>query len=446
MGAIVGLMPDRPYRLSIARELESFRPELEYAAAFLDRCHLVERRDSADTVLHYGHGAPPGAVAVPAALFPGCARLDSDGIHPRHDALASAQDAPATNLLPPVEQAAATNGGAFPYDALGLIFFMLARLEERGYANLDRYRRFPYGASLMARTGSETDPLADRAARDLAAALLGTDRPDNRTVYRVEPTHDVDRLRGYHRPLQPLRQAAGDLVKRRRPKTALRRLRQAYLDGEPWRSIRDLMDISESLGLTSRFFFLGPSSLSMDSPYAETMPALLREVAAEIATRGHVVGFHPGFATPGDAQEWQRQRRGLERAIDRPVTEGRQHVLGYVADRTPEIWNDAGMKRDYTLAFPDAVGFRSGTCRPFQAYSLVRRRPLDLEQIATPIMDFGLLDQKYCGLEVDAALDACRPALDACRRYGGTLAILYHTGQARGPAWRFYTRLLGMAR
>ena len=100
-------MPEaRPYRLSIAPALEPFRPEIEYAAAFLDRCHLVELRADAATVLHYGPEPPAGAIAVPAALFPHGVRTDNEGLHPSPDGLARIERANGgAGLLPPTRAA-----------------------------------------------------------------------------------------------------------------------------------------------------------------------------------------------------------------------------------------------------------------------------------------------------------------------------------------------------
>lgn len=435
-----------PYRLSLDPALEPFRPEIEYACDFLDSCHFVARAPEAETVLHYGSGAPAAAIPVPATLFPDGVRLADDGVHPEPTALSRIEQGTGPAPLLPSGDGTGNAERTLGYDALGLIFLMLSRLEERGNSERDAYGRFPYAASLAARTGCHADPLADRAARDLAGAITGEAAPANRTRYQVMPTHDVDRLRGYHRPVEPLRHSAGDLLKRGRPGTAWRRLRDGYLSGEPWRSVRDLMALSEGHGLVSRFYFMGPSGSPQDSPYARTMTGLLRRVADEIAERGHTIGFHPGFETATDREEWRRQRRGLEDVLGRPVEEGRQHALRFVADQTPAIWEAENMRRDLTLGFPEAIGFRNGTCRPHRAYGLRGRRALNLELTATAIMEFGLFGGKYRDLSVAQALSECGPAIDACRNYGGTLVLLYHSGQTRPPLRSFYGRLLEMAR
>ncbi len=414
------------YRLSVAPGLEAFRPELEYSCDFLDRCHYVKRGGDAAITLHYGPNPPAGAIAVPSVLFPDGFRLDNDGIHPVHGRLG--------DLL--AKCAPEATEGVLDYDALALIFAMLSRVEERDARTIDKYGRF------VPQTAVVATPPADRAARDLAARLTGQSDPLNRTRYEVMLTHDVDRLRGYHRPFEPLRTVIGDVIKRHDPSRAAARARDAWFSGEPWRSVRMLMGLAEARRLKARFYFMGPTDLSMDSPYAGTMPKLLRRVTDAIQIRGHVIGFHPGYATAVDAGEWNRQRAGLEAVTGVAVREGRQHVLCYDAAATPEIWDDAGMALDATLGFPEFTGFRAGTCRRFNAYSLRRRRPLGLEQVSTAVMDFALLGEKYRDLSVDAALAECRDAAATCRAFGGTLVILYNTGKTRQPLRGFYERLL----
>lgn len=423
----------RSYRLSIAKALEPYRSEIEFACGFVDACYGLARDDGAERILHYGADAPSGATTVPAVLFPAGVYADKEGLHPRREKLPDLVKSSAGGLLPPAGQIKQRQ--TFSYDAVGLIFFCLSRIEERDHMARDRYQRFPISAALIAPENGRLYPWADRAARDLATVISGDDNLAPRTRYEVKFTHDVDMLKGYHRPFEPLRNAVGDVVKRAGPRTAVARLRNAYLAGEPWISFRGLMELSERHGLTSRFYFMGPSDNLMDSPYAISMKPLLRAVANEVCDRGHIAGFHPGFYTAKDAHEWNRQRDGLESVIGVPVREGRQHVLRYDAVVTPRIWSDAGMALDCTLAYPEVVGFRSGTCRPHHAYDLVARCALPLQQISTAVMEFGLFGSKYRNLTREAALADSRWAVDICREYGGTFVFLFHTGQMQRDLW-----------
>lgn len=407
------------YRLSIAPSLDRYRSELEYACAFLDRCYHVERVDEAQTVLHYGPQPPAGAVAVPNLIFPDAVLVDSAGIHPKRPR--------------PYKSDICT-------DTLGGIFFLLSRLEERESPWKDRYGRFPVQASLLSRLGCHAEPLADAAAHRLAQALTGLDDPPKRTTYTVRLTHDVDGLPGDHRPWQPIRYAIGDLVKRGQPRKAWHRLRRAYASSWFLRDCEWLMELAAAKQLQARFFFMGPSPHPMDSPYLLQCQPFATTLMRRIQDRGHLIGFHPGFTTATDPNEWHRQREGLE-ALAGPITEGRQHVLQYDADMAPNIWDQAGMHTDYTLAYPEQGGFRAGTCRPFQAYSLRHRRILSVVQVCTALMDFSYVGGKYRPDDPGQAQAEARHLIATCQHYGGTLAVLYHPGQGQ-PAQEWYEMVL----
>src|SRR5581483_649838 len=123
-------MAETAYRLSIAPALEPFRPEIEFACDFLDAAYALHRKPHDGRVLHYGPDAPAHAVAVPAALFPGGVRVDANGIHPVTETLAAAVRRQG-GLRPPADGALVHD--ALSYDALGLIFLLLTRLEERDH-------------------------------------------------------------------------------------------------------------------------------------------------------------------------------------------------------------------------------------------------------------------------------------------------------------------------
>ncbi len=434
----------RSYRLSLDPALEAFRPELEFACRFLDRCHYLARHDEADLLLHYGAHPPKGAVHVPAALFPNGVSIKADGIHPDFDGL-NGIEAGATGpaLLPPADPAPGPTS-RLGYDALGTIFLMLSRLEERDSPakTQDRYGRYPAEASISSRCRDLSTPLADIAAKDLAQALTGVSDPPSRTEYKVWLTHDVDRIRGYHTLEHLFKNAVGDVIFRHNPKSAVTSLWRAATSGEPWRACRHIMNLAERYGHTSRFYFMGPTEHSMDNNYLLRSPRLVRQLVDEMVSRGHIIGFHPGAETRRDATEWQRQKAGLESVIGRTVHEGRQHGLLFDAEFTLDMWNDGGMTHELSLGFPAPSGFRSGTCRSHPVYSLSRRRTLEITAVPTAIMDFGLFGGRYRELTVDQAISEAQRIVDTCRTYGGDLVVLYHPAEMRPPRTTFFERLV----
>ena len=436
----------RTYRLSVDPSAAPFQPEIDYVLSVLERYYPLRRvgPENVDApLLHYGTNAVNADVNVPGVLFPRFTELrNSDGIFLSSNAVAKFLTADAGILPPSADENDA--GHAFGYDAIGLAFLMMSRIEERGCANLDSYSRYTAADAFAVRAGLHAVPLADRALEDLARRLLKEKTPTHLSTYRVIPTHDVDMLKAYHRVHEPLRYALGDALKRGRPMQGLRRL-ATYGAGEPKRSFDWLMGLSERHGLTSHFYFMAPSHHPMDSSYAWRTPALLQRMAARVRARGHEVGYHPGFATSDDEGEWQRQKTNLEQLIGAPVRQGRQHVLRYAADVTPQFWAHAGMTVDHTLSFPEIAGFRNGSTRPCPAYDLRNRRPLKVDQCSTAVMEFALFGGKYRDLGIAEAITECQPLIAACRRYGGHFVILQHTGVAAPVIKNFYEQLLEVA-
>ncbi|MBT3927145.1 MAG: hypothetical protein HOF33_09195 [Rhodospirillaceae bacterium] len=433
----------RAYRLSVDPSAAAFQPEIDYVFSVLERYYPLRRAGPEETdapLLRYGAADDGADVAVPGVLFPNFVEVrEADGIFLLPGAVEHFLAADG-GLLPPAPERG-DSGGALSYDAIGLAFLMLSLIEERECPAPDRYGRYPAAETFAVRAGLHGVPLADRALEDIARRLLHPAAASHLSTYEVVPTHDVDRLKAYHWLHEPLRYALGDALKRGHPVQGLRRLK-AYGAGQPERSFEWLMGLSERHGLISHFYFMAPSHNSMDSTYARHWPALMRRMAERARGRGHEVGFHPGFMSFDNADEWQRQKADLERIIGGQVKEGRHHVLRYAADTTPRLWSDAGMAVDHTPSFPEVSGFRTGSTRRYQAFDLYGRRALKVDQCATAVMEFALFGGKYRDLSVEQALAVCRPLIAECRRYGGRFVILQHTGVAAPIVRTFYEHLL----
>ena len=103
---------------------------------------------------------------------------------------------------------------------------------------------------------------------------------------------------------------------------------------------------------------------------------------------------------------------------------GRQHFLRWANPDTWRNWDAAGLSYDCTLGYSEAVGFRTGTCHPYRVFDLVQRQPLDLYERPFQVMDVALMSS--LSLSHDAAFDVVMDIASTCRRYGGSLGILWH--------------------
>lgn len=417
------------YRLEIAPSLQSFQSEIFYAFNYINRYYGMSIDDGAPTTIRYGG---PSAT-LSATFFEEYIFQNSDGV-----SLIKSQRKLLSKLWPSGTDFDTV--GIKSFDFIGLIFFMLSRIEERNASQADKHDRFLSYASLSYKNRWLKMPVVDECAQRVAHLIFGK-RVSPVSNHRVLLTHDVDKLRAYHYLLEPIRYMIGDLTKRGKGFSSARRL-LAYTAGEPWSSVKNIMDLSEKYGMESNFFFMGPSSEKMDSPYAITMRPLLKKIIRHILARGHKVGFHPGYRTHLNDSEFRKQKNSLEELIGFDVLQGRQHVIRYDCSETPKIWSDSGMKKDFTLFFPDKIGFRNGSCRSYSSYDLKNRTVLSLEQTATSIADFSLLDARYNSYSVKEALALCEPIIQNVRKHNGDLVILFHTHQLKTKQSEFYDKLL----
>jgi hypothetical protein len=331
---------------------------------------------------------------------------------------------------------ASETGVQLGVDVFGSAFFMLTRYEELVAGRRDRHERFPADAALAVREHLLERPIVNEYLQLLWWALQRLwPRLERRPrSFRQLPSHDVDAPLCPSRGLRVLaRRAGGDLVRRRDPGLAARRLRASLASRQPDRDVCNtfdfIMEHSERLGLRSAFHFMaGSSDPRFDAGYSLDDP-WLRKLLRRIHERGHEIGFHPSYGTYRDAErtaaELERLRAICEQeAILQPTWGSRQHYLRF---ETPTTWRHldaAGLAYDSTLTFPERPGFRCGVCFEYPVYDLERRRRLVLRERPLIVMEVSLL--QYQSLEFDDALARIVELKRACRRFDGDFTLLWH--------------------
>jgi hypothetical protein len=338
-------------------------------------------------------------------------------------------------------------------DVFGSAFFMLTRYEELAIPERDRYGRFPAASSIAAREGFLGFPIVDAYVELLWNAMNGAwPRLHRRArAFEVILSHDIDDPLATldHGPRDVIRQLGGDVARRRDPRLAIRRVRSLAGDvsRDPHNTFDFLMDVSERHGLRSAFYFLAHrDEQPRDGAYLFEYP-WVRSLIGRIARREHEVGFHPSFGTYRDAARTREELGRLQRVAEAEGVRqdewgGRQHFLRWANPDTWRNWEQAGLSYDSTLAYSEAVGFRTGTSHPYRVFDLQARRPLRLVERPFQVMDVTLLSSMSLSLE--AAYAVVMDIAAQCRRYGGCLGILWHNNTLlrSGREQRWYASLV----
>jgi hypothetical protein len=321
-------------------------------------------------------------------------------------------------------------------DVFGSSFFMLTRYEELVHEDRDEYGRFPASASLAKRIGVLSRPIVNEYLELLWTAMqqLWPRLKRKQREYRVRPTHDVDRPFGVAgRPvLAALRSAAGDVVLRRSPTLAWRRLnaihrtRRGDLVADPYWTFEQIMDASEAHGLASTFYFLVDSSrYSLECPEIVQLVKRIRE-------RGHLVGVHPALNSHLRPEAVVRAKQAVERAMElagvaQDTLGGRQHYLQWTCPVTWQAYADAGLAHDSSLSFADAAGFRCGVCYDYPVFNLRTRQQLPLLEHTLTVSDATLFHYEKQAPQM--AMMRIAELKAQCRKYNGNFTILWHNSE-----------------
>jgi hypothetical protein len=325
-------------------------------------------------------------------------------------------------------------------DDLAEAFFHLARIEEQSGPH-DEHGRFRAEQSCL----DPLDPPLERLRRKLGLT------PTN---FVVALTHDVDSpwrwtgagLRGAASRLKHNLRAAR-LAPTLRDATALATAPLHKLRGtDPnWRFGEILAEERRRGATGSTFFILAGHNDPHDGSAPEVYDRLRPRLVETLADARAEIGLHGSYTAADDAARLATEKSTLE-ALAGPIAGHRYHYLRADPHRNLAALEQAGLRYDTSLGFPDAVGFRAGIARPFRPWSLERDEPLDLVEIPLAAMDATLAEERYLGLSARRAEPRLMRLLDWAAEHGGSFAVLWHPDRfdpITSGGWdSLYSRLL----
>ena len=344
-----------------------------------------------------------------------------------------------------VDQALQRNEAAphvhhFALDIFGSVFFMLTRYEELLGSTKDGHGRFTLKDSISYKWGiverAFIDEYIELFWQKLISIWPGLTR--TKSEYRVTLTHDVDWPFATHqRPLSTAaKEIARSLLKERNLTEASRKL-LAYTVPSKWGAAFDInntfdhiMDISESKGVHSEFYFMAMHTHPYDTHYKISSSSVTR-VLKQIDNRNHIIGLHPSYNSLGNPAQLKTEKNVLENqlsklGIQQPVTSGRQHYLRWDSSRSWDDWSEAGLRYDSTLGYAEAIGFRAGTCHPYYAWSWKNRKALTLIERPLVLMEATCFRPEYMGLSAELAQEKIRKVNNHIKKLNGEFVVLWH--------------------
>jgi hypothetical protein len=327
-------------------------------------------------------------------------------------------------------------------DIFGTVFLFLSRFEEYYSESRDEFGRATLADSFQLKYGLEKIPIVDLYVEILWQRVkrLWPQLERKKLKYRLNVTHDIDRL------YKEKKQSPIDLLKQL--PIALRagwgvaawmdnakrwiKVHTGRLEFDSYNSYSFLCEESELHGLESTFYVVADRPFGKKDSNYDLGDPLLIALLSELATRGHKIGLHPSFGTYQCVSQMKLEVERLDRLLQsidislHPVR-SRQHYLRCSLPDTLQNWEASNITEDSTLGFPDRVGFRAGTCRPFRLYDCEKRRESTVTEYPLLIMEQALLSSKYLNLRsTECVIKAIEGTVSMCRFFDGCMTILWH--------------------
>ena len=216
------------------------------------------------------------------------------------------------------------------------------------------------------------------------------------------------------------------------------------------------LEVEKEIGARSTFFFWpGLSAVTKrhhtdctyelsDSVVFDNQKCTVAEMIQEIARRGWTIGLHSSWYSFNDADELKKQKEAIEQVLGHDIVSIRQHYLHYDIRVTPRVHAKVGFKYDSTLGFNDNLGFRFGTCYPWNLYNLKAKKELPIIEIPLIVQDSAMLKpDKGLRLDESSAFQYLTQITEEVEKVGGVLTLLWHPNYIIKPDWwDLYLRVL----
>ncbi len=293
-------------------------------------------------------------------------------------------------------------------------FFFISRAEELLTADRDAHARFTARNSILGDANRLQIPIVDEYARFLMKLL---DLPLPEAGFRhIYLTHDVDTVAHFRH----LRGAVGGMLRGQR--------RQVYaawcdLHNDPAYTFPWLLEQDHRLPDATQLYFIKHTrGRGFDYPQYNLHGQDYTHLLHVLQSAHALVGLHSSYY--GDLLS-----PDLDAALHGVIPDWRYHRSHYLRCSIDQMQclADAGITDDFTMGFPDVIGFRLQTTRAVRWINpkTLMLTPLTLHPLT--VMDCTLSNAGYMNLpNEEEAYFECQRLFDKVRQNNGEIVLLWH--------------------
>ena len=312
-----------------------------------------------------------------------------------------------------------------PFDLFAASFYLISRYEEYLPFSADQHGRFEANQSLASKNDFLHDPVVDQWICKLGNILTKkfTKFTPCERKFKFISTIDVDNAYAYlyKGTVRTIGAAMRDLFKLDFNEN-IKRFQALTGEKDPFDTYGYLDALHKQYNISPLWFFLVGNYNTYDKNLPldnEAFQELIKEVCAVSE-----IGIHPSYESNESFDQLKKEFDYLSGVTGKQLTKSRQHYLRLLFSETYQNLLKLGIKEDYTLGYASDVGFRAGTCTPFQFYDLYNEKATDLKIYPFYVMDVTL--NQYLKLDVDKAVELIAEIISKVKQVNGTFISLWH--------------------
>jgi hypothetical protein len=313
-----------------------------------------------------------------------------------------------------------------PFDIFSAIFYMLVRYEEYKNFTPDRHGRFQARESTFYSLGYHQEPIVDIWIDYLKGFLKQRFEHFEYTKHNFQylPTIDIDNAFAYKNKgvIRTTLALIRDLFTGKigdffyRCKVLLR------MKDDPFETYQYLEQQLKGYQNKPVFFFLAGKKSKYDTNVSFSRSAMIDVVKA--SSKYTDIGIHPSYASNRKNSLLDKEKARLDAINGQPVTKSRQHFLKMRMPTTYQNLIKIGILEDYSMGYAASIGFRAGTCHPFNFYDITRDKETELRIVPFQAMDATF--KTYIKTSPEESLQKMLELKEKIKKHGGTLCIVWH--------------------
>lgn len=280
-----------------------------------------------------------------------------------------------------------------PYDIFAASFYLLSRYEEYLPHVKDDYGRFLAKDSLAYKHRFLNQPIVDIWAFKLQE-VLKTRFPDfvfSKRTYKVQPVIDVP-MAYYFRKKGFLRTIGGTFSDIGRLKFKQLYQRYSVLMGfkrDPYDTFKWMIRKQKQ----SHFKFMVLFLIGDYSTYDKNISTNKKEFVSLIKSVADYcsVGIKASYFALEDISILKKEKQKMEAIVNRDLKAVRHSFSKLNLPKSYRHLIDLEIHQDFSMGYVDTLGFRAGTCTPFQWYDLDYEVQTPLQINPYQCLDYALL-------------------------------------------------------